>query len=390
VIGSRPIRRLWILFVLGAFTGLGPLSIDMYLPALPHLARGFGASASATQLTLTSCLVGLAAGQLAFGALSDRFGRRAPMLGGTAAYVVAALACAFSPSVAVLVIARFALGLAGAAGIVVARAIVRDLFGGDEMARIFARLMLVNGLAPIVAPVIGGQVLRFTSWRGIFVVLAVAGALLLAAAATLPETLAREQRRDAGLAPVVDAMRTLGRDRSFLGYTVAQGFAFGAMFVYIAGSPFVFQDIHHVSSQAYSFVFAANALGIALFGQTGAALLGRRSARSLLLTGHTLQLVGAVALAVVVGAGVGIGGVAAALFVTVASIGLVLPNASALALADHPTIAGSAAGVIGVFQYLLGAIAAPIAGAGGSQTAWPMAGAILALAAAAFVVVRRT
>jgi DHA1 family bicyclomycin/chloramphenicol resistance-like MFS transporter len=334
--------------------------------------------------------VGLAAGQLAFGALSDRFGRRAPMLGGTAAYVVAALACAFSPSVAVLVIARFALGLAGAAGIVVARAIVRDLFGGDEMARIFARLMLVNGLAPIVAPVIGGQVLRFTSWRGIFVVLAVAGALLLAAAATLPETLAREQRRDAGLAPVVDAMRTLGRDRSFLGYTVAQGFAFGAMFVYIAGSPFVFQDIHHVSSQAYSFVFAANALGIALFGQTGAALLGRRSARSLLLTGHTLQLVGAVALAVVVGAGVGIGGVAAALFVTVASIGLVLPNASALALADHPTIAGSAAGVIGVFQYLLGAIAAPIAGAGGSQTAWPMAGAILALAAAAFVVVRRT
>lgn len=374
--------------MLGGLSAFGPLSIDMYLPALPHLSRSFHASASATQLTLTSCLVGLAAGQLVVGPVSDRFGRRRPLLAGVAAYVAAALACAAAPSVGVLVLARLVLGLAGAAGIVVARAIVRDLFGGDELARIFARLMLVNGLAPIVAPVLGGQVLRFTSWRGIFVVLALVGALLLAAAATLPETLPPERRRDAGFAPVVDALRTLARDRSFLGYTIGQGLAFGAMFVYIAGSPFVFQDIHHVSSQTYSFFFAANALGIAIAGQAGAALLGRTRARTLLRTGNTLQLGGAAALAAVVAAGTGIAGIAAALFVVVAAIGLVLPNAPALALADHPAIAGSAAGVIGVFQFLVGALAAPLAGAGGSRTAWPMAGAILGLALAAFLVVR--
>jgi DHA1 family bicyclomycin/chloramphenicol resistance-like MFS transporter len=248
--------------------------------------------------------------------------------------------------------------------------------------------MMVMGAAPVFAPLIGGQALAVTSWRGIFVVLAALGALLLAAAATLPETLPPAGRRDAGFAPVVDALRTLGRDRSFLGYTIAQGLAFGAMFVYIAGSPFVFQDIHHVSSQAYSFLFAMNALGIVVAGQGGAALLGRRHAHTLLMSGHVLQVAGAAALAVVVAANAGTAGIAAALFLVVASIGLVLPNASALALGDHPAIAGSASGVIGVFQYLLGAFAAPLAGAGGSRTAWPMTASIVALAAAARVVAR--
>lgn len=376
------------LVVLGALTAFGPLSIDMYLPALPRLTRDFGASASVGQLTLTACLLGLAAGQLLAGPLSDRFGRRPPLLAGVAAYVAASLACALAPSVAVLVVARLVQGLAGAAGIVVARAIVRDLYGGTHLARVFARLMLVNGLAPIAAPVLGSQLLRITSWRGVFVALTGIGVALLAAAATLAETLPPERRREAGFAPVAAALRTLVRDRGFVGYTAALGFAAGAMFVYIAGSPFVLQDLHHVSPQLYAGIFALNAVGIVAAGQVSAGLVHRTGSRPLLTAGLALQTAGAIALVAVVAAGIGVAGIVPALFGVVAAVGFVFPNASALALADHPEIAGSASGLIGVFQFTFGAVAAPLAGAGGARSAWPMALAIAAFALLAAATLR--
>ena len=224
------------------------------------MARDLDASASAGQLTLTACLVGLAAGQLLAGPISDARGRRRPLLIGLAMYVITSGLCALAPSVLTLIAARFVQGLAGAAGIVIARAIVRDLYSGVEAARVFATLILVNGLAPILAPVLGAQLLHVTDWRGVFVVLSGIGWLLVVAAYRgIPETNVR--RTSGGLAATGASFRALLRDFGFMGNVLAAGFAFGAMFAYIAGSPFVLEDVYDVSPQGFSLIFAVNALG---------------------------------------------------------------------------------------------------------------------------------
>ena len=363
--------RASVVLILGALSAFGPLSIDMYLPGLPSLGRTLDAPAWAVQLTLTACLAGLALGQVLAGPLSDRFGRRRPLLAGVALYAAASLLCAAAPTVAALVALRF---LQGAAGIVVARAIVRDMHSGAAAARFFSLLMLVNGLAPILAPVIGGQVLAVTTWRGVFVVLAAIGVVLVAAAAAgLRETLPPERRHAGGIG---ETARTFGRllgDRTFLGYALACGLAFGAMFAYISGSPFVIQDIYGASPQLFSVMFATNALGLVLASQVNRALLRRLEPRTILRTALSVQALAGVALLVVVAAGGGVWGIVPLLFVVVASLGLVLPNATALALADHPRVAGSASGLLGVLQFIVGAATAPLVGVAGTGTALPMA-----------------
>ena len=371
---SRLGGRAQVVLILGALSAFGPLSIDMYLPGLPELGRGLDAPAWAVQLTLTACLAGLALGQIVAGPLSDRFGRRGPLLVGVAAYAVASLLCAVAPSIAVLVVLRLVQGLAGAAGIVIARAIVRDMHSGVAAARFFSLLMLVNGLAPILAPVIGGQVLTVTSWRGVFLVLTAIGALLFLATATgLRETLPAGKRHPGGIA---ETLRTFGRlltDRGFLGHALACGLSFGAMFAYISGSPFVIQDIYGASPQLFSVMFAGNALGLVAASQANRALLRRFEPLAILRTALAVQALAAVALLVVVATGTGVWGIVALLFVVVASLGLVFPNATALALADHPRVAGSASGLLGVLQFIVGAAAAPLVGLGGTGTALPMA-----------------
>jgi DHA1 family bicyclomycin/chloramphenicol resistance-like MFS transporter len=353
----------------------------MYLPGLPELGRGLDAPAWAVQLTLTACLAGLALGQIVAGPLSDRFGRRGPLLAGVGAYAVASLLCALAPSVAVLVVLRFAQGIAGAAGIVIARAIVRDMHSGVAAARFFSLLMLVNGLAPILAPVIGGQVLSVTSWRGVFLVLTAVGALLFLATATgLRETLPPEKRHPGG---VIETVRTFGRllaDRAFLGHALACGLAFGAMFAYISGSPFVLQDIYGASPQLFSVMFACNALGLVAASQANRALLRHVEPGTILRAALSVQALAALMLLGVVAAGSGVWPIVVLLFVVVASLGLVFPNATALALADHPRVAGSASGLLGVLQFIVGAATAPLVGVGGTDTALPMALTIAALA----------
>jgi DHA1 family bicyclomycin/chloramphenicol resistance-like MFS transporter len=216
----------------------------MYLPGLPGLRHDLHTWPSAAQLTLTTCLAGLAIGQIVAGPLSDRFGRQGPMRLGIAVYAAASVLCAFAPSVAVLLPLRLLQGLAGAAGIVISRAIVRDLATGETAARLFASLTVVNGVAPIAAPVVGAQLLQVTSWRGVFVVLAAIGvALLLASTVFLEESLPVARRRPAGLRPLGIALREVASDRAFVGYALAGGCNFAAMFAYIAASPFVLQDI---------------------------------------------------------------------------------------------------------------------------------------------------
>src|SRR6267143_177042 len=217
--------RLFVL--LGGLTAFGPLSIDMYLPALPAIGRDLAASESMIQLTLTACLIGLAIGQVIAGPLSDALGRRRPLLIGVAGYVIASLLCALAPAATILVALRLLQGLAGAAGIVIARAIVRDLYSGSAAARYFSRLILVMGLAPILAPVLGAQVLRVSTWRGIFLVLTIVTALLwLSAARGLPETLPAARRNAGSLAGTLNIFGQLIRDTPFIGYAVAAGLAF--------------------------------------------------------------------------------------------------------------------------------------------------------------------
>lgn len=377
-----------LVLVLGGLASFGPLSIDMYLPALPALSHGLSASASSVQLTLTAFLVGLAVGQLVVGPLSDRLGRRRPLRLGLGLYVVASLACAAAPTIEVLIGARLLQGMAGAAGVVTSRAVVRDLHAGAAAARLFSLLMLVNGLAPILAPVVGGQVLRATSWRGVFVILAALGALLLTAASFgLRETLPPERRRGGGPLEVLRTMRGVLRDRLFVGYALALGFGAGAMFAYIAASPFVLEDIHHVSPQLYGVVFGLNAVGLVAASQVNARLVGRIAPRRLLTHALAVSAAAALGLLAAVAAGGGLEGILPALALLVTSFGFVMPNATALALTEQGKVAGSAAAVLGVLQYAVGAAAAPLVGLAGERTAVPMAAVIATLACGALLAV---
>ncbi|MFI0819916.1 Bcr/CflA family multidrug efflux MFS transporter [Streptomyces sp. NPDC021098] len=385
---QAPSRRgVRLLVVLGALSAFGPLSLDMYLPALPALARDFGVPDAGVQLTLTSCLIGLAVGQLIAGPLSDRWGRRVPLLIGLAGYMAASVLCALAPNVTVLTGLRAVQGLAGAAGIVISRAIVRDLYEGAAAARFFSLLMLVNGVAPILAPVVGGQLMRFTSWRGIFLVLAVTGALLLAATViVVGETLPSERRHAGGLGQTFRSFGALLRDPDFVRPALAGGFAFAAMFSYISASSFVLQKTYGLDPQQFSIVFASNALGIMLLGQGNARLLRRHTPHTLLRAGLALCAAGGGALLLSVLAGLGVAAVLVSLFALVASIGLIMPNSTALSMAGHPEAAGTASALLGLLQFALGGIAAPLAGLGGNGAALPMALAIAVCAAAAVAV----
>jgi DHA1 family bicyclomycin/chloramphenicol resistance-like MFS transporter len=367
-------RRVQLVLILGSLSAFGPLSIDMYLPSLPALSRDLNASASAAQLTLSACLLGLAFGQVIAGPLSDTLGRRRPLLIGLIAYTVASLLCVVAPSVYILIALRLIQGMAGAAGIVIARAIVRDMVSGVDVARFFSILMLVSGIAPIGAPLVGGLVLRFTSWRGVFVLLAILVTLMLLAVITgLSETLPEERRQSGKLRSTLATFRRLLLDRLFVGYALSCGLAFAAMFAYISGSPFVVQDIYGLSPQMFSLIFGLNALGIGTAGQISGRLVGRVSSKKLLSGGLIAVAIGGTALLLVVIMHVGLIGILPSLFVVVASMGIISPNATALALADYPHIAGSASALLGVLQFSVGAAVAPLVGIAGTETALPMA-----------------
>ena len=378
-----------LVLVLGAIMTIGPLSIDMYLPAFPELARRLGTSATQVQLTLTACVAGLALGQLVIGPLSDRFGRRLPLLAALGTYAVAALLCALAPSVAVLMALRFVQGLAGAGGMVIVSAVVRDLYAGAAAARLFSSLMLVVGLAPILAPLVGAQVLGVTSWRGIFFVLAVLSGLIAALVAVgLRETLPPERRSDQGLGRTLQTMRALLRDRWFVGHALAGALGFGALFAYVAGSSFVLQGIYGVSPQLYSVLFAMNGVGLIAASQVNARLVGRFGPARLLHAGLlAIAAASGTLLAVALTGGLGVGAVLAPMFVVVSSLSFVLPNSIALALADHAAVAGTASALLGASQFLMGALVAPLVGAGGTTSAVPMA-AIMTLVALAALVTR--
>jgi DHA1 family bicyclomycin/chloramphenicol resistance-like MFS transporter len=356
--------ELAVFALLGGLTSFGPISHDMYLPALPQVAHGLRTSEAVVQATLTASLVGLALGQVLAGPVSDALGRRRPLLCGLVAYIVAAALCGLAPTAPILVGLRVLQGAGGAAGVVIARAIVRDRSHGAAAARSFSFLMLVSGLAPILAPVIGGQVLRVADWRAVFALQALFGTVLLAGAWwLLEETLPPAARRRGGLGATLAIVPALARDPGFAGYVASCALAFAAMFAYIAAAPFVFEQGFGLSPQGFSLLFATNAVGLTAASQVNGLLVGRVPAARLLTVGLTATAGGGLGLALI-----GVHGhtgplpAAAALFVTVSGLGFVLPNATALALSTHPDRAGAAAALLGVTQYLAGAAVAPLAG----------------------------
>ncbi|WP_432135724.1 multidrug effflux MFS transporter [Streptomyces sp. bgisy154] len=379
-VAARAGRRtgLLVTLILGGLTATPPLSMDMYLPALPEVTRSLHAPAATVQLTLTACLAGMALGQLVVGPMSDRWGRRRPLLAGLAVYVVATVLCAVATNVQLLVAFRLAQGLAGAAGIVIARAVVRDLYDGVAMARFFSTLMLISGMAPIVAPLIGGQILRVTDWRGVFAVLAVVGVALTALVwARLPETLEPAERHSGGVGAALRSMRGLLADLPFTGYMLTGGFTFAALFAYIAASPFVIQEIYGASPQTFSLLFGLNSIGLVVAGQVnGKLLVGRVRLDRVLAAGLAVIVTAAAALLLMstgVFGEVGLAPVAGALFVLMSAMGLALPNAQTLALMRTRHSAGSASALLGTSSFLVGAVASPLVGVAGEHTAVPMA-----------------
>jgi len=387
-------KYLKLVLVLGALSAIGPLTIDTYLPALPELTAQLGATDSQAQLTITGLLLGLGLGQLIIGPLSDAVGRRKPLLIGLAAHGLMSVLCALAPSIAILSVTRTLQGLAGAAVAVVAMAVVRDLFSGIKAAQLLSRLILVLGVAPILAPSLGSALLKVTSWQGIFVVLAVAAVLMFALAFfALPETLPVSRRQPARVRSSLQSYRVLFTDRLFVVMVLVAGLMFATLFAYISGAPFVLQGIYGLSPQQFGLAFSANAVGMIIMTQLNPLLLRRYSPVQILGVSILVALIGSIVLLTfaITNFG-GLLGFMLPLFFIVSAAGLSFPNAPAIALNRHGEAAGTAAALLGAAQFMIGGFIAPLVGVFADGTTVPMAAVILStigVAGVLFLFVRR-
>lgn len=385
--------RVRLVLILGAMTALGPLTIDTYLPALPSITSDLQSTSAAVGLTLTGTLVGFALGQLLVGPLSDSFGRRRPMLIGVALHILASILCAIAPNVLVLSGFRVLQGIAAASASVVALAIVRDVANGRAFVVMMSRLLLVMGAAPVLAPTLGSQVLRWTEWRGVFVVLAVIAVLLLVVTSlALPETLPAARRLGGGVRGSLTAYGALLRDRTFVGLVLVAGLTMTAVFGYVGGSSFVLQEHYGLSVQQFGLVFGAGSVALIAGTQLNPRLVGRWSSARVLGTALVLGTLAAGGMVVTAATGWGgLLGLLLPLWLVLANIGVALPNAPALALSRHGDTAGTAAALLGATQFGVAGLVGPVLGLLG-LSAVSMAEVIasgLALALAVYLVVVR-
>jgi len=363
-----------LILILGSLTAFGPLSIDMYLPALPNIASDLSASTSLVQISLTATLLGLGFGQLIFGPLSDIHGRRKPLTFTLIAFTLSSILIALSPNITFFIFFRFLQGFTGAAGIVIARAAARDLYSGKDLTKFIASLALVNGAAPILAPVFGGIILNFTTWVGVFYILALIGILMYAGVIFfLPETLQKENRAESGIFSVLKTFSKLLKDKFFMGIAITQAFIMGSMFAYIAGSPFILQNLYGVSPQQFSFFFALNSIGIVISAQTSGRLATYFKEINILFFGVIMSFSGSILLAIVVWQELSLAFISFALFVVVSSVGVVSPTAFSLAMETQGKSAGSASAFLGLIPFLGGAIVSPLVGLAGELSATPLA-----------------
>ena len=389
-------ERLVYILVLGALTALGPFTIDLYLPAFPIIEADLGVSTAVIQLTLTATTLGFALGQLLVGPWSDRVGRRMPLIVATTLHIFASLGVAIAPSVELLMLFRVLQGVGTAAGAVVAMAIVRDLFGGLPLVRMLSRLSLVNGLAPILAPLIGSQLLLIMPWRGIFWILAAYGiAVLLAAIFFIVETLPPARRADLGHSTTRQRYRALLTDRVFVGVAIVSGMTFTGLFAYLSASSFLFQDVYGLDPQQYGLLFAVNSIGI-VSGVQASAYLARFIGPQWILLGAVVALITAASAIVMLDAnGAGLFGILVPLFFFITACGFTFPATQVLALANHGGEAATAASLLGALNFGLAGLISPIVGVFGIDNAIPMGSvmgctAVVSLIVLVFVVRPRT
>ncbi|MBB5633467.1 DHA1 family bicyclomycin/chloramphenicol resistance-like MFS transporter [Cryobacterium mesophilum] len=389
-------QRLVYVLVLGALTALGPFTVDLYLPAFPALEHEFAVSTALIQLTLTATAVGFGVGQLVVGPWSDRVGRRLPLILATALHVAASFAVALAPDVLWLGLFRVLQGIGAAAGGVVAMAMVRDLFGGVPLVRMLSRLALVNGLAPILAPVIGSQLLRILDWRGIFYFLAAYGILVVVATAMfIVETLPPARRVDTGHSTVWERYRAIFRDRIFVGVAIISGMTFSGLFAYLSASSFLFQQVYGLNPQEFGILFAVNSIGVVAGVQISARIATHVGPQWILSVSTAVLLLSAVAIVTVDLMHLGLMAILIPLWFFITACGFGFPMVQVLALANHPKEAGTAASVLGALNFGLAGAISPIVGVLGIDSAIPMGGvmactAVLSVLSLWFIVRPRT
>lgn len=368
-----PAAKWLLVIILGSLTAFGPLSMDMYLPALPQIANDLLASTSLVQMSLTATLLGLGLGQLIFGPLSDIHGRKKPLTLTLIAFILASIFIAMSTHILFFIMMRFFQGFTAAAGIVIARASARDLYSGKDLTKFIALLALVNGAAPILAPIFGGFILNFTSWSGVFYILALIGlSMFIGVLFFLPETLTEENRAEPGIFAVLKTFKTLLKDPFFMGLALTQAFIMSSMFAYIAGSPFVLQNLYGVSPQVFSLFFAVNGVGIILAAQITGRLSASISEVKLLGAGVLIAVTGSILLGFVVIFEMSLTWMAVALFLVVSSVGIASTTAFSLAMESQGKSAGSASAFLGLLPFIGGGIVSPLVGLMGDTSALPM------------------
>ena len=394
-VAEQPVSRVRMIVVLGALVALGPLTMDLYLPALPRITVELGVSSSVTQLTLTGTLAGLALGQLIVGPLSDSLGRRKPLIAGIVLHMLASAVCLAAPGFAVLGVGRVLQGIGASAVMVVAIAVVGDLFADAAAATVLSRLMLVLGVAPVVAPSLGAVVLLHASWHWVFGVLVVlAGCLLVVAAVALPETLPPSARRPLRVGAVGSTYAELIRDARFVILVLVAALAMSGLFAYISGASFVLQGHYGLDQQVFATVFGAGAISFITASQINVVMLKRFSPQSIVVCALAAAVVAGVAFVTLALAHAGgLAGFLLPVWSILAAMGLVIPNAPAVALSRHHDAAGTAAALLGAAQFGIGAAVAPIVGVLGNDElalAVVMTTGVVVALVALVTVIRRT
>lgn len=370
---TRPAASAQLIVILGLLTGVTPLATDMYLAAFPAMATELATPAASIQLTLTAFMLGLAIGQFVIGPLSDQWGRKKPLLIGTAICTVSAVVAALAPSIQVLIAARLVMGLAGAAGVVIARSIIIDITSGAQTAKLMNLMMIINGVAPVIAPTVGGIILAFADWRVIFWVLTALLALLsIAVALLVPESLDPARRVSGGLKAVAGSMGTLVTSRRYMGFMLAFVFAFGTMFAYISGSTFALQNILGMSETGYSLVFALNSLGVMIASAAAGKLLDKFTPRGMGTVGVFALLVFALFFLGMALTGLQFLPTLVVLFLLASSMGLILGNLTPLALSEMAKVGGAASALLGSLQFALAGAVSPLVSLAGEASAVPM------------------
>lgn len=357
---------------LGMLTAITPLATDLYLPALPIMPGELNTTASNIQMTIGIMTFGVALGQLFGGPISDTMGRKLPLIVGNLLCVISGIICAFAPSIEILLLGRFLQGLTGSVGVVIAKAIARDFASGQELTKLFALLMMVNGLAPVLAPLIGGQLLLFTTWRVIFVILALFSAILLVGSLLFHESLPKEKRVTGGVGVAVKNYITLIKDKPFLGQTLIQLFAFGGFFAYISGSSFVYQNIFNLSAQEFSYLFGINSCGIVLASAISSRVSNVITAKQLLTFSLWQLTIGSLLFLIAMIFEWSLIPVTTILFFTVCTVSLFGSASFSMAMTNYGKMAGSASAILGFASMFAAGIVSPLVGIGGDHTGVPM------------------